>query len=409
MFYIDLTQKIYDGLSVYPGDPEVHISDFRTGDGALKEITFGTHTGTHIDLPRHFIDGGKGCDGLSVSRFCGSAEIIAGEKAGGELNADYLPDCDILIISSGHEVLAGTERYYSESAPLSAELTERIISRGYKMVCVDMPTVDRDGTVHKALLGNGILIAEGLVHLRRHIGKKGRFYAYPLRIKEGDGSPVRAVFEWTPDIECAIFDVDGTILDSMQVWEKVTREFCSSRGLEVTSEDEELFRNMTLEESMPYIKNKYNLSESAEELKSIFEMGIADEYKYNIKIKPHAEEVLRRFKARGMRLCIATSTYKELCRAAFERLGIWELFDGIAVSEEVKVNKKNPDIYLLAAVRAGVSPEKCIVFEDITAGIKGAKKGGMFTCAVRDTSNEAFTRELKELADIYISDWEELC
>ena len=97
-----------------------------------------------------------------------------------------------------------------------------------------------------------------------------------------------------------------------------------------------------------------------------------------------------------------------MCESAFRRLGVWDLFDAVALSSEVMVNKTNPDVYLLAAERIGVAPADCVVFEDIEGGIRGAKKAGMRTVAVRDRTNLHITQKLRQLADCYIDSWKEL-
>jgi len=95
-------------------------------------------------------------------------------------------------------------------------------------------------------------------------------------------------------------------------------------------------------------------------------------------------------------------------QAAFKRLGILDLITTHSNSKEVGVNKSNPDVYLLAAKRLGIAPEKCMVFEDIYPGICGAKKGGFLTCAIYDTLSKNDTENMKKDADIYIKSWREV-
>ena len=160
----------------------------------------------------------------------------------------------------------------------------------------------------------------------------------------------------------AIFDVDGTLLDSMQVWWDVVVDFFKEHGVELPYEEAKEYKEMTMKESIPTIKNRLNLDLS----------------------------------------------FEELCKTAFTRLGVWNYIDACAFSSEVGVNKSNPDVYLLAAKRIGIPPEECTVFEDITTGIGGAKKGGFSTCAIFDETNADETDALKQLSDHYITGWEEL-
>lgn len=206
----------------------------------------------------------------------------------------------------------------------------------------------------------------------------------------------------------AIFDVDGTLIDSMIVWTNSTFEFYKKRNLPFTEEEFDMFRSMTLTESLPYIKRTYNLKESVEEILEEFEGIILKEYKYNIPIKPYADIYLKQLKDDGVKLAVATSTKVRYCEAALSRLGILDYFDAFAYSDEVGVSKKEPDVYLLAASRIGVSPKDCTVFEDILTGIQTAKKAGFKTVSIYDALNTDETEFLKESSDRYITSWEEL-
>ena len=206
----------------------------------------------------------------------------------------------------------------------------------------------------------------------------------------------------------AIFDMDGTILDSMGVWQDITVNFLKSRGFTPTEEELLAYRDMTMDESMPAIKKKYGLSEEPAELKSIFSKLGYDAYMHTVPAKPYIKEYMQKLKNSGVKIAIATSGYKELCEGAMRRLGMLDFIDAIALSCEVGVNKSNPDVYLLAAQRLDIAPEKCMVFEDILLGIKGAQKGNFQTTAIYDFSNEADIELLKKTADRYIKNWKEL-
>lgn len=206
----------------------------------------------------------------------------------------------------------------------------------------------------------------------------------------------------------AIFDADGTILDSMSVWRDITVKILAEKGF--SPDDEELvsYTSMTLEESMPILKKKYGFSESSEELKAEFERRIGHAYLYEIAPKPYAADYIKLLNAQGVKIAVATSGYRALCEGALRRIGIADIIDAYAFSSEVGVNKSNPDIYLLAAERIGILPADCMVFEDLPSGIQGAKKAGMQTTAIYDFSNADSTAFLKRCADRYINSWEEL-
>lgn len=206
----------------------------------------------------------------------------------------------------------------------------------------------------------------------------------------------------------AIFDVDGTLLDSMGVWYGVTENYFRLNGKVLDPQTGVLFQNMTLSDSTSYMHDALGFSDKPEQILGDLERMIAVEYEQNIPLKPHADEYIRALHKNGVRLAVATSGYAHLWRSAFDRLGILKYFNTAAFSSEVGVDKSNPDVYLLAAKRLGVAPQECTVYEDILSGIIGAKKAGMKTVGVYDESNENDTEEIIKHADIYVKDYSEL-
>lgn len=206
----------------------------------------------------------------------------------------------------------------------------------------------------------------------------------------------------------AIFDVDGTLLDSMDAWEGMTSRFLNRLNIKYDTELVERFRCMTLEQSFAVLAQEYGLGMTAEQIAEEFLDMAVLEYSGSISEKPGAFEYIRRLAEHGVKIAIATSGFCEPCKAAFKRYGIDGCITAYAFSKEVGVDKSNPDIYLLAAERIGVEPCDCMVFEDILMGIRGAKLAGMHTTAVYDDTNRSETDALKAEAERYITDWREL-
>ena len=204
----------------------------------------------------------------------------------------------------------------------------------------------------------------------------------------------------------AIFDVDGTILDSMQCWENMTKRFLAEHGIGDISEITDNLRNCTLEMSLPLLADACGLDR--ELVRSEFTQMAQDEYAYHIQAKDKAVLYMETLHKHGVKIAIATSGFPDACKMALERLGVMPYITAFAFSGEVGVDKSHPDIYLLAAKRIGVEPKDCMVFEDILAGIRGAKKAGMLTTAVKDDSNLCETEQMKSEADRYITNWGEL-
>lgn len=209
-------------------------------------------------------------------------------------------------------------------------------------------------------------------------------------------------------IKGTIFDVDGTLLDSMGMWFDVCKEFCLSYGIEMTDAKANSIKDLRLEESLPDIIQENHLPITVDKAVWEIQQLAAKTYKNSVCAKPHALEYLKKLKSLGIKTAVATSGYKELCTSAFKRLGIYDFIDVYAYSSEVGKGKENPDIYLLAADRLNLKPSECIVFEDISIGLKSAKKSGFLTCAVYDSSNASETEHLKAVSDFYIYDWKDI-
>lgn len=206
----------------------------------------------------------------------------------------------------------------------------------------------------------------------------------------------------------AVFDVDGTILDSMGIWYTVTVSFLADHGVCITPEQADAYSEMTLEQSLPYLKDQFLPHMSVKEISDgIFSM-LSDEYSSRVQAKPGVCEYIHRLHSGGVRIAVATSSYANLCRSAFKRLGIDGCISAYAFSHEVGCGKDKPDIYLLAAKKLGLAPEECTVFEDLLTGVISARSAGFYVTAVADHSNITDTQRLIQNSDRYITGWDEL-
>ena len=200
----DLSQKLQEGMPVYPGDPAFQarplLSVEKDGMNVLS-LSFGTHVGTHVDVPRHFLSDGAAVDALPLDRFCGPARLLRLPHRPGEpirIPDGALDDVrrdEILVVRTGWEREAGTSRFYTDCPVYAADVPERLVASGIKALGVDLPTVVSEGeprAMHVALLSAGIVLVEGLVGLDALQRATFRFYALPLRLAAADGSPVRA-------------------------------------------------------------------------------------------------------------------------------------------------------------------------------------------------------------------------
>lgn len=206
----------------------------------------------------------------------------------------------------------------------------------------------------------------------------------------------------------AVFDLDGTLLDSMHIWVDIDYAFLRSRGLPEETAYFERIKQISIREAADYTIARYSLSDTPEELIAWWMEMAGRAYHDAVALKPGAHDYLMLLKEKGVRLSVATACAPELYIPALRRLGVYELFDAFASLHEVPHGKSEPDVYLLAAQRMGVPPEDCMVFDDIIDGIRGAKKGGMTVVGVYDDSSKEQRGEIESAADYYIESFTEL-
>lgn len=194
----------------------------------------------------------------------------------------------------------------------------------------------------------------------------------------------------------AIFDLDGTLLDSMWVWHEVDRAFFAARGMQMPSDYVQTIHGMTFCETAQYTIARFGLCESPEKIMQEWnELSVA-QYRDHVQLKPGAKDFLQALKARGIKLAIATALTTHMMHAVLQNNGIDHLFDAFTSADEVQRGKTFPDIYLLAANKLGVPPAQCIVFEDVRKTIAGIHAAGMKGCAVWDECTQDWEEMLRE-------------
>lgn len=210
------------------------------------------------------------------------------------------------------------------------------------------------------------------------------------------------------DVQAAIFDLDGTLIDSMWIWDEINITYLESKGAKRPSDLEEKINHLSFKQTAQYFKDNFNLKESTDEIvKEINDLAY-DNYLNKARLKPGAKKLLSYLKSNGIKLALATSNSSPLLDIALESNDIKDFFDNITTTNEVARGKNFPDVYLLAAKRLGVTPDKCIVFEDIPAAVEGAKAAGMKVIAVYDEHSSKHREKLINSADKYIEDFTEL-
>ena len=203
----------------------------------------------------------------------------------------------------------------------------------------------------------------------------------------------------------AIFDLDGTLLDSMGVWTQLDIDFLGKRGIPVPEDYLAAVTPMGFSQAAQYTIERFALNETPEALIAEWNAMAIEAYRTSVFLKPGAAEYLQALKGHGVKLAVATASHAELYVPALEHNGVLALFDAFTTLSEVSRGKGFPDIYLKAAQKLGLSPAECVVFEDIYAGILGAKAGGFCTAGVYDASSESEQNAIRQAADFYLKDF----
>lgn len=210
------------------------------------------------------------------------------------------------------------------------------------------------------------------------------------------------------NIKAAIFDMDGTLIDSMWIWRKIDIDFLKERGIDFPEDLRENIEHLSFVEVAKYFKDRFQLNESIEEIMTIWNNMALKEYRDNVPLKPGVKEYLSFLKRSGIKIALATSNSHLLLETALKRNNVYDYFDVITTTNEVSRGKDFPDVYLLAAQKLGVSPSECIVFEDILPAVMGAKAAGMKVVGVHDDYSNDFIEDIKTAADYYILKYSEI-
>ena len=187
--------------------------------------------------------------------------------------------------------------------------------------------------------------------------------------------------EMLEGIEAVIFDLDGSLVDSMWMWRKIDIEYLGRFGLCVPDDLQERIEGMSFHETAVYFKTEFSLEDPLDKIKDDWNQIAWDKYEREVPLKPGIPEFLDNCKKNGIRLGIATSNSRELVENVAGTHGLKNYFSCIMTGCDVGRGKPAPDIYLAVAKELGTAPEKCLVFEDIVPGIQAGKSAGMRVCA----------------------------
>lgn len=209
--------------------------------------------------------------------------------------------------------------------------------------------------------------------------------------------------------KAVIFDMDGSLIDSMWIWLEVDRLYMGKYNLSPAENFYQDIEGKSYIETAQYFLDAFPaLDRTVEEVCREWTELAMDMYLTRVPLKPGAGEFLKRMDAQGILMGIATSNSRELAEAVLDALHVREYFSAIVTSDDVQKGKPMPDVYLKAAEELGVLPQECLIFEDVPNGIRAGKNAGMSACAVHDSFSVPYEALKRELADYYIHDYTEI-
>ena len=192
-------------------------------------------------------------------------------------------------------------------------------------------------------------------------------------------------------LQSAIFDMDGTLLDSMHIWNDLGPNLLRSMGIEPAPDLGARLMVLTMREGAALCKEEYHLPQTVDEIIDLTEAQVEDFYNHHVQAKPGVQKFLSLLKMEGVWMYVATNTARHLAEAALKHTGLDGYFRGILTCAEVGAGKKDT-----------------VIFEDALHAIRTAKAAGFRVCAVYDPAAEAEQEEIKALSDYYIRSFEEM-
>lgn len=205
-----------------------------------------------------------------------------------------------------------------------------------------------------------------------------------------------------------IFDLDGTLLDSMPAWGNIDIEFLAENNILPPQGLSDIMKTLSFTESAQYFVDAFNLSISSQQVMDRIREMVDEKYRYVIELKPYVHDFLKLQALLGVKMCIASATHHELAEIALKRLEIYDCFEFVLTCADVGYGKENPEIYLRAAEKLGFPIEDVTVFEDALHCVKTAKAVGFPVVGIYDKSAHNDAVEIQKYCDKYILGYDEL-
>ncbi len=207
--------------------------------------------------------------------------------------------------------------------------------------------------------------------------------------------------------QAMIFDFDGTLVDSMNLWDHLAAQLLQKRGIPAPEDLDEILAPMSTEQSANYLVKKYNLGIFPKELIQEMYAAIEEKYRTQVQIKPFAGQYLQKKYEQGYPMCVATANSAEITKQTLRRLGIFDCFSFIITCDELGLSKQTPIFYQKTAEKLGFPPQETLVFEDTLHSAAAAKKAGCLVAGVFDLASWKDEREMRDTCDYYLTSFSE--
>nr|WP_300005275.1 HAD family phosphatase [Tissierella sp.] len=208
-------------------------------------------------------------------------------------------------------------------------------------------------------------------------------------------------------MKAVVFDVDGTLVDSMGFWNNLARNYLLTLEIEAQDDLNSVLETLTVREGVLYIKEEYGIDKTLETIREEMDRMIFKFYSEEAGFKPYVLELLEILKTKGTKMAIATLTEEEFIESMLERLGAREYFEFIQTPTNSGIGKDSPDFYKLISERLNVLADETVFFEDSIYAMIPAKKYGMIVVGVEDQASLKDKDQIKDIADRFIKDFSE--
>ncbi len=398
----DLSVTISEELPVYNGDPKIEIKphcSIANGSAANVDcVTFGSHTGTHADTPKHFIDVGQTCEDIPLDRFWGPARVLDLRHVLKNRRAveasDLIPynikPGEIILLNLGNSHLLREKTFRSDYISVSANAAEYLADKKIKTIGVDCLSIEAGGDilfpVHHTLLGGGITILEGLLFENEFVPQDSYILsALPLKLKNGNGSPVRAALMSDFFPKAVLFDMDGLLLDteplSRDAWRMAARE----HGYDMTDEIIGSITGTTRSGAKERLLKTFGSDFDFDTVSALRGRHVETLKKQRgVTVKKGVVNLLNLLDEKRVPYCVATSTKRERAYNLLKEAGLESRFKKIIGGDSITNGKPDPEIFLKAAEEMDASPADCLALEDSRLGAQAAFNGGIRVIVVPD-------------------------